>query len=257
MIENKKELVKNIIIGTFTSIPLLSSLISTIHLIDLFNLGNPSWMSLTLAIAFELGSIASLLILVILDKINKGMVMTIFIILMIFQILGNVYFSFDYINKQLAMDPQWLGSFQELISYFVSGDIILMKVVVAFLVGVPIPLISLFFLKSVVDYLKFEENITINSDTEVQVLPVEIPVIEPTNEGEASVLPDVEITDIKETEEPQSEELYVVNSIDINNDIIIVNKYIPKIELSDVSIMTGDPIYIEQISPLNGTSPMD
>jgi len=154
-----KDLIRKFIIGTFVSIPFLSSLISTIHLIGLFNLGNHEWMSITLAIAFELGSIASLLILTILDKINKSMVMSIFVILVIFQILGNVYFSFDYINQHLLINPNWLGSFQELVSYFVAGDQTLMKLLVSCLVSIPIPLISLFFLKSIIDYLKFDEPI--------------------------------------------------------------------------------------------------
>jgi len=155
----EKYLIRKFIIGTFVSIPFLSSLISTIHLIGLFNLGNHEWMSITLAIAFELGSIASLLILTILDRVNKSMVMSIFVILVIFQILGNVYFSFDYINQHLLMNPNWLGSFQELVSYFVAGDQTLMKLLVSCLVSIPIPLISLFFLKSIVDYLKFDEPI--------------------------------------------------------------------------------------------------
>lgn len=152
-----KELIRKIIIGTFVSIPFLSSLISTIHLIGLFNLGNQEWMSITLAIAFELGSIASLLILTILDKVNKSMVMSIFVLLVFFQILGNVYFSFDYLNQHLIANPNWLGSFQELVSYFVAGDQTLMKLLVSCLVSIPIPLISLLFLKSIVDYLKFDE----------------------------------------------------------------------------------------------------
>lgn len=157
IIENKKEFVRKLIIGTFTTIPFISSLISTFHLISLFSLGNTSLMSWGLAIAFEVGSIASLLILTILDKINKGMVMTIFFILMLMQILGNLYYSFDYINQHLNTDPSWLGSFQELISYFVDGNLVLVKLVAAVLVSTPVPLISLFFLKSMVDYLKFDE----------------------------------------------------------------------------------------------------
>lgn len=153
-----KELIRKIIIGTFVSIPFLSSLISTIHLIGLFNLGNQEWMSMVLAVSFELGSIASLLILTILDKVNKSMVMSIFVVLVLFQILGNIYFSFDYLNQHLKIDPNWLGSFQELVSYFVAGDTTLMKLMVSCLVSVPIPLISLFFLKSVVDYLKFDDT---------------------------------------------------------------------------------------------------
>lgn len=196
-----KELIRKIIIGTFVSIPFLSSLISTIHLIGLFNLGNQEWMSMVLAVSFELGSIASLLILTILDKVNKSMVMSIFVILVLFQILGNIYFSFDYLNQHLKLDPNWLGSFQELVSYFVAGDTTLMKLMVSCLVSVPIPLISLFFLKSVVDYLKFddtpikenknvseiesEKNIYVDVNNDIEKHDVKLPYLEIiSNDGE-------------------------------------------------------------------------
>lgn len=184
-----KELIRKIIIGTFVSIPFLSSLISTIHLIGLFNLGNQEWMSMVLAVSFELGSIASLLILTILDKVNKSMVMSIFIILVLFQILGNIYFSFDYLNQHLKIDPNWLGSFQELVSYFVAGDTTLMKLMVSCLVSVPIPLISLLFLKSVVDYLKFDDT-PVEKNKNVSEIEIEKNIYEDGNN-------DIEKHDVK------------------------------------------------------------
>lgn len=211
IIKNKKDLVKKLIVGTFTAIPFFSSLISTVHLVDIFMLGNAHWMSIMLAITFEIGSIASLLTLTILDKINKSMVMTIFVILMIMQLIGNIYFSFDFINQHLQMDPNWLGSFQELVSYFVAGDLILMKLIVSCLVGIPIPLISLLFLKSVVDYLKSEE------------VPIEQPVVH-IEKAPTKTEPIVE--EIKETIKP-------TESLEL-----------PKVDLIEENIPTNEPVVI-------------
>jgi len=153
---DKAKTVRQLIIGTFVTVPFLSSLVSTIHLITLFLLGNTSWISIILSVTFEIGAIASLLILTILDKINKTMVFSIFLILIGMQMLGNIYYSFAYINTMLMLDPNWLSSFQEFFSYFFYGDIVLMKLMLSCLVGMPIPLISLFFLKAIVDYLKVD-----------------------------------------------------------------------------------------------------
>ena len=69
-----KKSVSYFIIGTFVSLYLMVSVISTIHVIDFFRLSNPTWLAVSLAIAFEIGAAASLASLISLDKMNKGLV---------------------------------------------------------------------------------------------------------------------------------------------------------------------------------------
>jgi len=157
---------KSIII-TFLTVPILSSFISTFHLFRFFELGNWSWMAIILGVAFEIGSVASLLTITILDKIKSWMIYSIFFILVFMQILGNIYFSFDYINQALLEDPNWLNSARDFFSYLLGNDLQTIKIFLAFLIGTPIPLISLLFFKSIVDYLKPNENETINIDQNV------------------------------------------------------------------------------------------
>ena len=88
---------RKIVIGSFLSVPVLSSLISTIHIITFFGLGNMSWMAIILALAFEIGSIASLMTLTVLDKVNRFAVWFIFFVLVVMQMLGNVYYTYDFI----------------------------------------------------------------------------------------------------------------------------------------------------------------
>ena len=66
----RSKLINNFIIGTFVSLYILVSVVSTIHVIDFFELSNPRWMAITLAIGFELGAAASLAALITLDKMN-------------------------------------------------------------------------------------------------------------------------------------------------------------------------------------------
>lgn len=155
----KKRRMRNLVVGAFLATPILASLISAIHLIDFFDLGNNSWMSYVLAITFELGSIASFVSLGVLKKVKKWAVISIFVILLFMQLAGNVYYVFDYVNQKLAVDPKWLDTFIEMVRPLYDSDSASdYKFVLAMLIGIAIPLVSILFLKSLVDYLSVEDD---------------------------------------------------------------------------------------------------
>lgn len=150
----KSSLLRKIVIGTFLSVPAISSIISTIHLIDLFNLGNPTWLSILLAVTFELGSIASLLAISVIDRIKTGAIWFIFFILSGLQIIGNVYYSYSFTSDQLLSNPIFLTNFMDLFSFITGEEIRDVKIFLSCIIGIPIPMIALFFLKSNIDYLR-------------------------------------------------------------------------------------------------------
>lgn len=160
-------LMRKIIITSFIVVPIISSTISALHIVDFFSLGNPTWLSIALAIAIELGSIASFLTLSILDKLNKSIVWTVFIILFFMQMIGNMYFSYDFISAAIAADAAWLTAFKDMIEFFL-GELELtdVKMYLTILISWPIPLISVFLLKSAVDYLKPEDVKELIADKE-------------------------------------------------------------------------------------------
>ena len=191
-----KKFYKQIIVGAFLLVPFFSSIISTIHVVDLFSLGNITPLAIVLAVVFEMGQLSSLMTLTILDKINKTIVWSIFILLALMQILGNVYYSFDFITNKLAQNPNWLGSALELINKFTYSkvDVSTGKFIISLVVGLPIPLISIAFLKSLVDYLKVEDKSSqADSDlspvniakTKVEETPIEVKS-EPVNKEEVA-----------------------------------------------------------------------
>lgn len=145
---------KRTIVSCFVAVPILSSIISTLHLIDLFALGNPMWLAIALSIAIEIGSVASFLTLSILSKVNKTIVWSMFIILFFMQIVGNMYFSYEWITKEMASSASWIDSFKQMTEFF-TGDLELVnvKMYLTILISWPIPLISVFLLKSAVDYI--------------------------------------------------------------------------------------------------------
>jgi hypothetical protein len=152
---------RKIVTICFLAVPVLSSLISTIHIITFFGLGNMSWMAIVLALAFEIGSIASLMTLTVLDKINKMVVWFIFFVLVIMQMLGNVYYTYDFISQAMVSHPQWIDSFIDLVEMMTMQKLEqrTTKFILSLLIGLPIPIISLAFLKSVSDYLKPDTNV--------------------------------------------------------------------------------------------------
>lgn len=146
---NKDKLVRNFVISTFVALYLLVSVISTIHVIDFFQLSNPYWLAVTLAIGFELGAAASLASLVILKKMNKGLVWSLFIVITLMQMQGNMYYAFINLDD--------FQSWSELFN-LVEEEPIYQKRILALVSGAILPLVALGFIKSLVDYIKPEEK---------------------------------------------------------------------------------------------------
>ena len=161
-----KELwVKRFVISTFVVLYAIVSVISTIHVIDFFELSNPYWLAVSLAIAFEFGAAASLASLVALDKMNKGIVWALFITITAMQMQGNMYYAF----KNLHDFTDWIELFG-----LIEEELPFQKRVLAFVSGAILPLVALGFIKSLVDYIKpSEESNKIIVEKEVEV-PVQI-----------------------------------------------------------------------------------
>jgi hypothetical protein len=144
---NKNKLVSRFIIGTFVSLYLLVSIISTIHVIDFFELSNPYWLAVSLAIGFEIGAAASLASLITLDKMNKTIVWALFITITAMQMQGNMYYAFQNLEDYQS----WVELFNLL-----EWEPLAQKRLLAFVSGAILPLVALGFIKSLVDYIKPE-----------------------------------------------------------------------------------------------------
>lgn len=141
----KNNLIHWFIIVTFVSLYAIVSVISTIHVIDFFKLSNPTWLAVSLAIAFEIGAAASLASLIILDKMNKSLVWGLFIVLTGMQMMGNTYFAFNHLHDYST----WVELFG-----LVDDDPIYQKRILSIISGAILPLVALGFIKSLVDYIK-------------------------------------------------------------------------------------------------------
>lgn len=147
---DKNKLVSRFVILTFVLLYALVSIISTIHVIDFFELSNPYWLAVTLAIGFELGAAASLASLVILDKTNKTLVWALFIAITVMQMQGNMFYAFTNLGPEYATWSELFGLIEE--------EPLYQKRVLAAVSGAILPLVALGFIKSLVDYIKPDED---------------------------------------------------------------------------------------------------
>ena len=136
---------RSFIIGTFVSLYVLVSSISTIHVIDFFKLSNPDWLAISLALAFEVGAAASLASLVTLEKMNKWIVWALFVILTLFQAMGNTYYTYVHLHDYQG----WIELFG-----LNEEEPIYQKRMLALISGAILPVVALGFIKSLVDYIK-------------------------------------------------------------------------------------------------------
>jgi len=147
---NKDKLVSRFVIITFILLYALVSIISTIHVIDFFELSNPYWLAVTLAIGFELGAAASLASLVILEKTNKTLVWSLFLAITVMQMQGNMYYAFTNLGPEYSTWSELFGLIEE--------EPLYQKRVLAAVSGAILPLVALGFIKSLVDYIKPEDT---------------------------------------------------------------------------------------------------
>lgn len=135
-------------IGTFISLWVLVSTVSTFHSVEFFGLSNNLFFSWCLAIGFEIGAMASLGGMLI-GKGNKTIIWLLFIILTAFQIHGNMFYAWTHAGDL----TNWTNLFD-----LGDEDPNFTKRIFSFISGGILPLISLGFIKSLMDYLKPKDD---------------------------------------------------------------------------------------------------
>lgn len=147
----KKKTVHYFVISAFTALYVITSLISTVHVVDFFALTNPMWLAIGLAVAYEVGAAASLASIVALRKMNKTIVWTLFVVLTAMQAMGNTYFAYSHAKDY----QQWIELFG-----LVDEEVIYQKRVLGLISGAILPMVALGFIKALVDYIKPEQEET-------------------------------------------------------------------------------------------------
>lgn len=159
----KRNWLKTLSCSVFAGLYLIVAIISLICSTEFFRLAHSGIMSWVLAIGFEVGAMSCLLSTLILPKKKLGLVWFMFIILTLFQCMGNMYAAF--IN---------LENFGDWIDMFGMNEMepIAQKRVLAGISGIILPLVALGFIRIMADVLQDGHGIEINDSNETQEQPV-------------------------------------------------------------------------------------
>ncbi len=154
------ERARSIVLYSYLIVPLFSATVSAFHLEKFLRLGNPVYLSVTIAVAYEIANIATMFIFFLLPKINKSFVWASFIILLLMQIVGNIYYSFEWIFKAMESNSHYVSYWFELTRIFMlEVDNNASMFALACIIGIPVPIISLLLTKSVSKYIGKSEEI--------------------------------------------------------------------------------------------------
>ena len=189
--KNKK--MKILSCSVFGALYLLVSIISLICSTYFFKLAHSGIMSWALAIGFELGAMSCLLSTMVLPRNKQGLVWVMFVILTLFQCMGNMYAA--YVSLENYMD--WIDMFG-----LNDMEEISQKRVLAAISGIILPLVALGFIRIMADMLQSNTE----DSLEQEALPIGNPVdgiVEPEEGEPAEPETEEEKTETIEESEPE------------------------------------------------------
>jgi hypothetical protein len=256
-------LMQRIYIVLFSILYLSVAAVSTIHALDFFGLANNSWMSVILAISFELGQAAVLFSLLTSkqerSKIMPWVLMTIFTLV---QVLGNVYSSYKYI---LTHSPENLRFFKEPIFIWTELPDDQATVIVTYIVGAILPICALLLTSMVTNQFEHPNDTIIHLDED----DVQNNEVFKNNEQEQNI-EHIEATTTTSTEKPKviekpttttsssSTTSSTTSTSSTTTELPIINEepeeVIDIIDDNDIEIKQDDEVKVERIDFTNFNS---
>ena len=187
------------------------ALVSTFHAISFFGLANNSWISVMLAITFEIGQAAVLFsILTGASGKNKIIPWVLMCVLTLVQILGNVFSSYEYL---ITHSGDNLRFFKEPIFVWTDLPDDQCNVILTYIIGAILPIVALLMTSMVTNYLnKDEEPIKENKDDTARLITSnDSGITGQDGEAEKPVETNDPVTDTSEEtiEEPKKESKFI------------------------------------------------
>lgn len=162
----KQKTLYKVFIWGFLFLYLLVATISFFHAVQFFAIGNNTAMSVTLALAFEIGLALSLAAILLSDENKKSTLPWILmIVLTLVQVIGNVYSTFKYISLSEEQYYQYLAKPLLFWMEGVTEDTV--QIIVSWIIGAILPIIALFMTDMVASNIKNLEKTKKLSDTEM------------------------------------------------------------------------------------------
>lgn len=156
MLNNKK-----VFLWLFAILYISVAFVSTFHAISFFGLANQMWIAIMLAITFEIGQAAVLFSILTNATKNKIIPWALMIVLTLVQVLGNVYSSYKYL---ITNSESLLQYFKEPIFVWMDMPDQQCNVILTYIIGAILPIVSLLMTSMVTGYLNREETKQIEND---------------------------------------------------------------------------------------------
>lgn len=151
-----KKILYSIFIWTFVILYASTALISCIHAVDFFSIGNASWMSIMLACVFEIGQATVLASLLLSENKNKLMPWVLMIILTTVQVIGNVYSCFKFISMS---DINYYQYLQKPLLFWINGiSEETVMIIISYIIGALLPIVALCMTTMVANNLKMAND---------------------------------------------------------------------------------------------------
>ena len=146
---------KKALIILFSLLYLSVGFVSTYHAISFFEISNKTWLAVILAIAFEIGQ-AAVLFSLLTSKTKRIMPWVLMSVLTLVQVLGNVYSSYSYM---ILHNPEQVKYFTDSVLFYLQDpDPQVNQVMVSYITGAILPIVSLCMTSMVVNAAGLEKN---------------------------------------------------------------------------------------------------
>ena len=202
---------KTVFLILFAILYISVAFVSTFHAISFFSLANSMWIAVMLAITFEIGQ-AAVLFSILTGASGKSKIIpwALMIVLTLVQVLGNVYSSYEYLITNSA---ELLRYFKEPIFVWTDLPDKECNVILTYIIGAILPIVSLLMTSMVTNYIGKEEPVIEKKDDDIgTIITVDKPIetlaadtsktIEPvleTNDKEEEIVEEAEQIEEKET----------------------------------------------------------
>jgi len=187
-------------------VPILAvAVVSISHVTTWYNLSNPISWAIYLSVGIEIAALSALA--AISAKMGKKVYFPFGIVTLI-QFIGNIFFSYQYINVDSQSFKDWVDLVDPIVSYLGvdSGDVVGHKRFLALFSGGMLPIISLSFLHMLVKFEEEDKDVLIEPKS--PVISIEELSIEAAKK-EAEIEKEIE----KEKYTPTEEQLDILEKI--------------------------------------------
>jgi hypothetical protein len=211
---------KTVFLILFAILYISVAFVSTFHAISFFSLANSMWIAVMLAITFEIGQ-AAVLFSILTGASGKSKIIpwALMIVLTLVQVLGNVYSSYEYLITNSA---ELLRYFKEPIFVWTDLPDKECNVILTYIIGAILPIVSLLMTSMVTNYIGKEEPVIEKKDDDTRpVTTIDKPIETRATDTAKSIEPVLETNDkeeeiVEETEKIEEKETKPSKFINLN-----------------------------------------